>query len=211
MCFICILSFVLLIFVVFVLVVFVQDSSSIDIVLGKYFVVVGGILLLELKNDLIFGVKKIDGGLVLIVSFSYYINDNWVVELWGVVDKFDNKFKGLNNVCLGLVEQQLVVLSGQYYFGQVDNVFCLFVGVGYYQLSFSNEKLGNGVDIDICFKDVKGVIGIVGVDMNINFIWFVCVDVCYMCVCLDIKVGGEKIGEVKMDLWIVGFGIGVCF
>ncbi len=86
----------------------------------------------------------------------------------GRCDKFDNKFKGPNNARLGSVEQQPVALSGQYHFGQADNVFRPFVGVGYYQSSFSNEKLGNGADTDIRFKDAKGVIGTVGVDMNIN-------------------------------------------
>lgn len=211
MCFICILILVILIVLVFVLVVFVQDIIIIDIVLGKYFVVVGGVLLLQLKNDLFDGVCKVDGGLVFMLSFSYYINDNWVVELWGVVDKFDYCVCGIDGVCLGIVEQQLIVLSGQYYFGQVDNVFCLFVGGGYYEFNFSNEKLVSDVGY-IGLEIVKGVIGIVGVDMNINSIWFVCVDVCYMYLCLELIVNGNGIGDkVKLDLWIVGFGIGVCF
>lgn len=155
--------------------------------------------------------KKTDGGPAPTVSFSYYINDNWAVELWGAADKFENKFKGPNNARLGSVEQQPVALSGQYHFGQADNVFRPFVGVGYYQSSFSNEKLGNGADTDIRFKDAKGVIGTVGVDMNINSTWFARADARYMRARPDVKVGGEKIGEAKMDPWTVGFGIGARF
>ena len=73
---------------------FRQDSSSTDTASGKHFAVVGGISLLEPKNDPITGVKKTDGGPAPTVSFSYYINDNWAVELWGAADKFENKFKG---------------------------------------------------------------------------------------------------------------------
>ncbi|RKI35995.1 OmpW family protein, partial [Corallococcus sp. AB049A] len=61
------------------------------------------------------------------------------------------------------------------------------------------------------FKDAKGVIGTVGVDMNINSTWFARADARYMRARPDIKVGGEKIGEAKMDPWTVGFGIGARF
>lgn len=206
-----ILSLALLTSAAFAPAAFAQDNSSTDTASGKHFAVVGGISLLQPKNDPITGVKKTDGGPAPTVSFSYYINDNWAVELWGAADKFDNKFKGPNNARLGSVEQQPVALSGQYHFGQADNVFRPFVGVGYYQSSFSNEKLGNGADTDIRFKDAKGVIGTVGVDMNINSTWFARADARYMRARPDIKVGGEKIGEAKMDPWTVGFGIGARF
>ncbi|MBO8042961.1 OmpW family protein, partial [Pseudomonas aeruginosa] len=98
-----------------------------------------------------------------------------------------------------------------YHFGQADNVFRPFVGVGYYQSSFSNETLADGSSSDIRLKDAKGVIGTVGVDMNINSTWFARADARYMRSRPDVKVGGEKIGEAKMDPWTVGFGIGARF
>lgn len=55
------------------------------------------------------------------------------------------------------------------------------------------------------------MIGTVGVDMNINSTWFARADARYMRARPDIKVGGEKIGEAKMDPWTVGFGIGARF
>ena len=132
----------------------------------------------------------------------------------GEVERQHRVAVGTHRVGIGpahRAEQQPVALSGQYHFGQADNVFRPFVGVGYYQSSFSNEKLGNGADTDIRFKDAKGVIGTVGVDMNINSTWFARADARYMRARPDIKVGGEKIGEAKMDPWTVGFGIGARF
>ena len=69
----------------------------------------------------------------------------------------------------------------------------------------------DGSDSDIRLKDAKGVIGTVGVDMNINSTWFARADARYMRSRPDVKVGGEKIGEAKMDPWTVGFGIGARF
>ncbi len=37
---------------------------------------------------------------------------------------------------VGTVEQQPIAISGQYHFGEADNVFRPFVGVGYYESNF---------------------------------------------------------------------------
>ncbi len=57
-----ILSLALLTSAAFAPAAFAQDSSSTDTASGKHFAVVGGISLLEPKNDPITGVKKTDGG-----------------------------------------------------------------------------------------------------------------------------------------------------
>lgn len=137
-----ILSLALLTSAAFAPAAFAQDSSSTDTASGKHFAVVGGISLLEPKNDPITGVKKTDGGPAPTVSFSYYINDNWAVELWGAADKFENKFKGPNNARLGSVEQQPVALSGQYHFGQADNVFPPVRGCGLLPVELQQREAG---------------------------------------------------------------------
>lgn len=116
------------------------------------------------------------------MSASYYINDNWAVELWGAADKFNHRVNADGVGKIGTVEQQPIAISGQYHFGQADNVFRPFVGVGYYESNFSNEKIdaasatGQHVGLDTA----KGVIGTVGVDMNINSTWFARADARYM-------------------------------
>ncbi|WP_312709646.1 OmpW family outer membrane protein [Stenotrophomonas sp.] len=205
-----ILSLALLTSAAFAPAAFAQDSST-DTASGKHFAVVGGVTLLQPKNDPIEGVKKVDGGPAPTVSFSYYVNDNWAVELWGAADKFDHRVKGPGDARLGNVEQQPVALSGQYHFGQADNVFRPFVGVGYFQSAFSNESLSDGTTSDIRLKDAKGVIGTVGVDMNINSTWFARADARYMRSRPDVKIDGVKVGEAKVDPWTVGVGIGARF
>lgn len=205
-----ILSLALLTSAAFAPAAFAQDSTA-DTASGKHFAVVGGVTLLQPKNNPIDGVHKVDGGPAPTVSFSYYVNDNWAVELWGAADKFDHKVNGANGARLGNVEQQPVALSGQYHFGQADNVFRPFVGVGYFQSSFSGESLANGASTDYRLKDAKGVIGTVGVDMNINSTWFARADARYMRARPDLKLAGETVGEAKLDPWTVGVGIGARF
>ena len=188
-------------------------STGTDTASGKHFAVVGGVALLQPKNDPIDGIRKFDGGPAPTLSLSYYINDNWAVELWGAADKFNHRVRGVGNERLGTVEQQPIALSGQYHFGQADNVFRPFVGVGYYESNFSNEDLvAPGVTEHIGLETAKGAIGTVGVDMNINSTWFARADARYMHSRPEVKVGGQGTGaDAKLDPWTVGFGIGARF
>lgn len=119
--------------------------------------------------------------------------------------------RGTDGARLGTVEQQPIALSGQYHFGQADNVFRPFVGVGYYESNFSNEDLASDVG-HIGLETAKGAIGTVGVDMNINSTWFARADARYMHSRPELTVNGDKTGDkAKLDPWTVGFGIGARF
>lgn len=191
---------------------FAQDSTT-DTASGKHWAVTGGVTLLQPKDDAAAGIRKIDGGPAPTISASYYINDNFAVELWGAADKFNHRVRG-DAGKIGTVEQQPVALSAQYHFGQADNVFRPFVGVGYYESNFSNEKIdgasasGQHVSLDTA----KGAIGTIGVDMNINSTWFARADARYMHSRPELNVGGAGTGEdLKVDPWTVGIGLGARF
>ena len=191
---------------------FAQDAAA-DSASGKRFAVVGGVSLLQPKSDPTEGIDKFDGGPAPTLSASYYINDNFAVELWGAADKFNHRVRTAGGAKAGTVEQQPVALSAQYHFGAADNVFRPFVGLGYYESNFSNEKIdglsdtGNHVGIETA----KGAIGTVGVDMNINSTWFARADARYMHARPELRVAGSNAGELKLDPWTVGFGIGARF
>lgn len=180
---------------------------------GKHWAVVGSATILQPSDGSITGVKDIDGDVAPTISASYFINDNWAVELWGAADKFDHRVSNSAGK-VGSVEQQPIALSAQYHFGQADNTFRPFVGVGYYESNFSNEKIdalsstGSHVGLD----KAKGAIGTIGVDMNINSTWFARADARYMHARPELNVAGQGSGEdLKLDPWTVGFGIGARF
>lgn len=192
---------------------FAQDNTG-DTASGKRFSVVGGAALLQPKNDPAPGIDKLDGGPAPTLSASYHFTDNIVVELWGAADKFDHRVRNGAGGKVGTVEQQPLALSAQYHFGAADNTFRPFVGAGYYQSNFSNEKI-DGLDASgnhVGIADAKGAIGTVGVDMNINSTWFARADARYMHARPELRVAGAGTGqELKLDPWVVGFGIGARF
>jgi len=189
---------------------FAQDGDTAS---GKRFAVVGSATLLDTHSKPANGLD-VDGGPAPTISASWLINDNWAVELWGAADKFNHRVKADGVGKVGTVEQQPIALSGQYHFGQADNVFRPFVGVGYYESNFSNEKIdglsasGQHVGLDTA----KGAIGTVGVDMNINSTWFARADARYMHSRPEVQVGGSGTGQdLKLDPWLVSFGVGARF
>ena len=188
---------------------FAQDST--DTASGKRFAVVGGAALLDPKSHPADGLD-VDGGGAPVLSASYYFTDNFALELWGAVDKFSHRVRA-DGVKVGTVEQQPIALSGQYHFGEADNVFRPFVGVGYYESNFSNEKisaLAGGEHVGL--ETAKGAIGTVGVDMNINSTWFARADARYLHSRPEVRVAGSGSGQdLKLDPWVVGFGIGARF
>ncbi len=191
---------------------FAQEAAA-DSASGKRFAVVGGVSLLQPKSDPAEGIDKFDGGPAPTLSASYYINDNFAVELWGAADKFNHRVRTAGGAKAGTVEQQPVALSAQYHFGAADNVFRPFVGLGYYESNFSNEKIDGLSDTGdhVGIETAKGAIGTVGVDMNINSTWFARADARYMHARPELRVAGSNAGELKLDPWTVGFGIGARF
>lgn len=112
---------------------------------------------------------------------------------------------------VGTIEQQPVALSGQYHFGQADNTFRPFVGLGYYQSNISNEDLNPGGD-HVGLTTPKGAIGTVGLDLNITPTWFARADARYMRARADAELAGETIErDIKLDPWTVGVGVGARF
>ncbi|MCW4454465.1 outer membrane beta-barrel protein [Flavobacterium sp. MXW15] len=192
---------------------FAQDEGA-DTASGKHFAVVGGVSLLQPKDNPGNGLDKFDGGPAPTISASYFINDNFAIELWGAADKFNHRVRADGAGKVGTVEQQPIALSGQYHFGAADNTFRPFVGAGYYESNFSNEKI-DGLDASgdhVGLETAKGAIGTVGVDMNINSTWFARADARYMHARPELRVAGSGTGQdLKLDPWTVGFGIGARF
>ncbi len=192
--------------------VFAQDAyGQTDTASGKRFSVVGGATLLQPNNDT--GRNdgfKVDGGPAPTASFSYHFTDNISAELWGALDSFDHRVRK-DGPKIGTVEQQPIALSGQYHFGEADNTFRPFVGLGYHHSNISNEDLNPGGN-HIALTTPKGAIGTVGVDMNITPTWFARADARYLRSRADVREAGVNTGqELKLDPWTVGFGIGARF
>jgi outer membrane protein len=190
-----------------------NDSASAS---GKRFAVVGGYSLLEPRSNpgSVAGAQsEVDGGGAATLSGSWYATDNIAVELWGAADKFDHRVK-LNGAKAASVSQQPIALSGQYHFGGADNTVRPFVGLGYYESNFDAENAdaaGPAAGARVGVTTQKGAMATVGADFNITPTWFARTDLRYMHGGADVEVNGVKAGEIDLDPYLLGVGIGARF
>ncbi|MDO5610923.1 MAG: OmpW family outer membrane protein [Pseudomonadota bacterium] len=138
------------------------------------------------------------------LSAAWYVTPNIAVEAWGAADKSTHRIGGGSRV-----KAQPYALSGQYHFGQPDQVIRPYVGLGYYQANISDERDGAGNHFGMTTP--KGAIGTVGADFNITDRVFTRAEARYMKGKSDVKEAGVKVGEARLDPWLVGVGVGVRF
>lgn len=160
---------------------------------------------------------KADGSVAPTLGVTYHVNDNVGIEAWGAVDKYTHRVTGNDGQGkLGEVDSQPYAISGQYQFGSADQTFRPFVGLGYYEQNFDNEKAeGTGALAGqrIAVETGKGAMATIGVDANINERWFARADARYLHETNDpqVKVNGQDVADAKFSPLTVGVGVGVKF
>jgi outer membrane protein len=154
----------------------------------------------------------LDGKGAATLSGTWMVNDNVGVELWGTPDKFAHDVN-LANGARGTIKQQPIALSGQYHFGQSTQAIRPFVGLGYYQANIDDERFdaSTGGGNHVGFDTPKGPIATLGADFNITDRWFARADARYMKGDSGVSVAGTKMGELQLDPWVVGVGVGTRF
>lgn len=180
---------------------------------GKRFAVVGSYSHAEPKSGsgtLAGAQSSIDGDGAATLSLSYFINDNWAVELWGAADKFQHQ-ASLNGTDVATFSHQPLALSGQYHY-TINDTFRPFAGLGYHKTNVDNERaIGPLAGNRLGVETGEGPMATVGMDFLMGETWFARADARYLRWRSDVAVNGTEVGEVKVDPWVLGVGIGARF
>jgi outer membrane protein len=107
---------------------------------------------------------------------------------------------------LGSVHHLPPTATFQYHFGSEGKVQP-YVGAGInYTIFYDQTGILEGLDIDNSF----GLAGQVGVDIPVKTGAFN-VDLKYVNIDTEVKAGGETLGDLDINPWILGFGFGYRF
>jgi outer membrane protein len=195
---------------------FAQDDTSTTDTAAHRFNVVGGYAHMVPKSDpgtLAGTPADLDGNGAPTLSGSWFVNDNVAVELWGAAGKFEHGVN-LANGARGNFKSQPIAVSGQYHFGTPQQAIRPYVGLGYYQANIDEEHFDAtvaGAD-HVGLDSPNGPIASVGADFNITDRWFARADARYMQGDAEAKIAGNvPAGELALDPWVVGVGIGTRF
>lgn len=145
------------------------------------------------------------------LDISYFFTENIAAELILATTKHDAKAKGtsLGDVDLGDVSLLPPTLTLQYHFTNFDK-FKPYVGAGVNYTMFYNEDGANGLKVD--YDNSFGVAAQVGFDYFLDENWALNMDVKKLWLNTDVSINNGAIkGDVDIDPWIFGLGVGYKF
>ncbi|HOZ05170.1 MAG TPA: OmpW family outer membrane protein [Arenimonas sp.] len=144
-------------------------------------------------------------------SVAYHFADNWSVELWSGLEKYEHdvSLAGLGTV--GSVKHRPTTLGVNYHFMK-ESKFRPFLGLGYGWVNVSGEKSTGALAGTVLRADnSSGLTANLGADYYFNDNFFVRGDVRYLNFDSDVTVDGAAVGTANVDPLIYGISAGVAF
>lgn len=143
------------------------------------------------------------------VDFSYFFTKNIAAELvLTYPQKVDIKTGALGTI--GHVDVLPPSLLLQYHFTDLG-AFKPYVGLGVNYTVFTKKSFNTALGKISVDRDSVGVAAQVGADYLIDKNWSVNVDVKYIKMDTDVELGGAKLGNLKLDPFTYGIGVGYRF
>lgn len=159
------------------------------------------------------GEAEVDEAYMPELDISYFFTDNVAAELVLTSTKHAAQAVGtaLGTVDLGDVWLLPPVLTVQYHFAPKATV-SPYVGAGLNLTLFYNAEAPGATVTDIDYSDNVGPALQAGVDFQINEDWMLNLDVKKVWLDTDISInGGAIMGDLNIDPWIFGIGVGTKF
>ena len=157
------------------------------------------------------GDVEIDAGIVPELDISYFLSENFALELILGVTPHDVSVAGtaVGDIDLGDVWLLPPTLTAQYHFNPRGD-FRPYIGAGINYTVFFGEDEGPVAD-RIDYSNEFGFALQAGVDIPINETWFLNADVKKLWLGTDVEVqalGTTVTADVDIDPWIIGVGVG---
>lgn len=141
------------------------------------------------------------------IDITYFFTRNIAAELvLTYPQKIDIDVGGTKQGTIKALPPSLLL---QYHFTDLG-AFKPYVGAGVNYTRFYDRDniLDGAAEVE---KDSFGWTGQIGFDIAMNKNWLINVDAKYVKIDTDVKVGGSKVGNVDLDPWLLGVGIGYRF
>jgi len=141
------------------------------------------------------------------LDFTYFFNRNLAAELILATARHEVM---LNGTSLGKVSVLPPTLTLQYHFTNMG-AFKPYLGAGVNVTWFYNVGLQAGTaTLDLDDYSFGGALQ-AGIDYEIQKNWYLNADVKYLWIKTDVKAGDTTLGDLKIDPWVFGVGIGYRF
>jgi len=139
------------------------------------------------------------------VDLSYWMTDNWALEL--VLTYPQKHDVSLNGQGIGDVKHIPPTLMLQYHF-MPKQTFQPYVGLGLNSTRLTDVDLKAGATTIDADKNSWGVAVQAGFDYRLSKSMYLNVDAKWVNIETDLSANGAHVAKLKIDPWLVGFGIG---
>ena len=145
-------------------------------------------------------------------SAAYAFNDNWSVELWSGLAKFEHEVSLAGLGTVASVEHRPTTLSVNYHFAP-DSTVRPFIGLGYGWVNVSGERtLGALSGLGIDGSNANGIAFGAGLDWFVNERFFLRADVRRLSFETDVTVETlGNVGTAEVDPIVYGISAGLRF
>ena len=142
------------------------------------------------------------------VDVSWFFNRNVAVELvLTVPQKHDVSVSGSK---IGTFKHLPPTLLGQWHFDPIND-FKPYVGAGINYTRIGSEKMSVGGTPVTLDNSSFGPALQLGVDYRLNGPWYLNADLKKVWIKSDVHLGGARISEVKLNPYLLSFGVGYRF
>ncbi|SDV48454.1 OmpW/AlkL family protein [Chitinasiproducens palmae] len=141
------------------------------------------------------------------LDFTYMVRDNIGVEL--ILGTARHKVTS-NIGSLGRISHLPPTLTLQWHFNPAGT-FRPYVGAGFnYTMFYDNDLSAGGQGVSVKTGRFGGALQ-AGFDYKLTDRWFLNADVKKLWIKTDASLGGQPIGTLKINPWVVGVGVGMRF
>lgn len=141
------------------------------------------------------------------VDISYFFTPNWATELVLTYPQKQDLHSSVLGVKLGTLKHLPPTLSLQYHLTGLSG-WRPYAGVGINYTRFSSVDLAPGVDIQR--NSVGPAVG-AGFDVPLGDGWLLNFDAKKVWIDTKVSVGGNRVGTLNIDPWLIGVGVGKRF
>lgn len=138
------------------------------------------------------------------LDFSYFFSKNWAAELILATTKHEVVHSDAGD--LGSAWVLPPTLTVQYHIDPDSNVFRPYVGVGINYSIFYSVDDHPGLRMD--YGDSFGLAFQAGFDVPVGNGWSLNADVKKIYINTDVDLNGAPIGDVDINPWVIGAGVG---
>ncbi|URL60128.1 outer membrane beta-barrel protein [Luteibacter flocculans] len=152
---------------------------------------------------------KVDSSTRPSIDLEYLLTPNWGIDVLGALP-FRHEVR-LNGTKAATTKQLPPTVGINYHFMPNEQV-SPFVGAGINFTHFYDSR-GEGLlkGAHVTIDDSWGVAARAGVDFKLNDSWLITADLRWIRIRSDVKVGGTKVGQARIDPIVYGFSVGYRF